>query len=573
MIAIADYDYDAQNRVIVVDSGVAVTFDYNAADQRVEKTYQADTTKYIFDYKKLLQETDGADATTALYTSTLRDEYGDLVSQFRDGAAGAKSGFFQCDAIGSTNELTSDAAVVKNQYKYDGWGNAVLSDVDNDYPTPYTWIGMQGYYKDPELAESFPGKGVYDPTTGQTIKPDPIGLEGGDNNLYRWVHNNPVNKTDPSGLILVTPGGKNVVKRIIKIREFLDALIGGDPDISQTGKGVSGTARYVWYFEIREDDRKKLLDQVYKKIDEIKKLPTNENRKFAIRVLKALVSPEVHELITYDSTKGFGLKPLDKVDLSWGERQKTVGSTRRFRTGWANARPNARDELNAYLNKAVGEPLFFLGKVYVVGSAVVLTSLVAAPAAATAYTVAAPRVTFWAYTGSGAIVKWGDDFVDTVVGFSGGETGRFSFGGAGGAVDDTVRASGKILRENFQLFSKSADEIVEKLTPQQDATIRLAREILESVPKWTAPTVKKAVNSDIIHASEQAVARGVFPDVKSAREALRALGKKFKTEGLPPGTIPDPKRADSVLVPFGSGHAVYEIMPNETAVLRTVLGT
>ena len=60
--------------------------------------------------------------------------------------------------------------------------------------------------------------------------------------------------------------------------------------------------------------------------------------------------------------------------------------------------------------------------------------------------------------------------------------------------------------------------------------------------------------------------------MKSAGEALRALGKKFKTEGLPPGTIPDPKRPDSVLVPFGNGHAVYEIMANGTAVLRTVLG-
>ncbi len=90
--------------------------------------------------------------------------------------------------------------------------------------------------------------------------------------------------------------------------------------------------------------------------------------------------------------------------------------------------------------------------------------------------------------------------------------------------------------------------------------------------KWTPPSVGKAVNSDIVHASERAVERGVFPDIKSAADALRELGKKFKTEGLPPGTIPDPKRPDSVLVPFGNGHAVYEITKKRTAILRTVLG-
>ena len=86
------------------------------------------------------------------------------------------------------------------------------------------------------------------------------------------------------------------------------------------------------------------------------------------------------------------------------------------------------------------------------------------------------------------------------------------------------------------------------------------------------PAVTKAINSDIVHAAERAVERGVFNSLAEAKEALKALGKSFKANGLPPGTISDPKRQDSVLVPFGNGHAVYEIMKNGTAVLRTVLG-
>lgn len=41
---------------------------------------------------------------------------------------------------------------------------------------------------------------MFDPSLGRWITEDPIGFEGGDNNLYRFVENNPLNYTDPSGL-------------------------------------------------------------------------------------------------------------------------------------------------------------------------------------------------------------------------------------------------------------------------------------------------------------------------------------------------------------------------------------
>jgi hypothetical protein len=40
----------------------------------------------------------------------------------------------------------------------------------------------------------------YDPTIGRFISEDPIAFEGGDTNLYRYVENQPVRYTDPSGL-------------------------------------------------------------------------------------------------------------------------------------------------------------------------------------------------------------------------------------------------------------------------------------------------------------------------------------------------------------------------------------
>jgi uncharacterized protein RhaS with RHS repeats len=46
----------------------------------------------------------------------------------------------------------------------------------------------------------------YSPNLGRWLTQDPIGYEGGDANLYRFVGNSPTNFTDPSGL-LQQPGG------------------------------------------------------------------------------------------------------------------------------------------------------------------------------------------------------------------------------------------------------------------------------------------------------------------------------------------------------------------------------
>lgn len=48
---------------------------------------------------------------------------------------------------------------------------------------------------------------MYDPTIGRFLKEDPLGFSGGDFNLSRYVGNDPLNATDPTGLFRIKNGG------------------------------------------------------------------------------------------------------------------------------------------------------------------------------------------------------------------------------------------------------------------------------------------------------------------------------------------------------------------------------
>jgi Pretoxin HINT domain len=88
------------------------------------------------------------------------------------------------------------------------------------------------------------------------------------------------------------------------------------------------------------------------------------------------------------------------------------------------------------------------------------------------------------------------------------------------------------------------------------------------------PVPAKAVNTGLDHAANRAALpdRGVFSTSAQAKEALKNLSDSISRNGFPSGTIRDTTRADSFLVPVGSGgYAVYRLQKNGTAVLKTVL--
>lgn len=60
---------------------------------------------------------------------------------------------------------------------------------------------------------------MYDPTIGEFLSEDPLGFEGGDTNLRRYVQNSPTNFTDPTGQVLTFPDQNSADTFIADLRK------------------------------------------------------------------------------------------------------------------------------------------------------------------------------------------------------------------------------------------------------------------------------------------------------------------------------------------------------------------
>jgi RHS repeat-associated protein len=101
------------------------------------------------------------------------------------------------DNQGSVRVLLDNDGNVVNQITYDAFGNITVESNPNvNFRFSYT-----GRELDPETGNYYYRTRFYDSLTGQFINQDTIGFAGGDSNLYRYVENNPVNYTDPFGLL------------------------------------------------------------------------------------------------------------------------------------------------------------------------------------------------------------------------------------------------------------------------------------------------------------------------------------------------------------------------------------
>ena len=105
--------------------------------------------------------------------------------------------------------VDAETGEVAQRLDYDSFGR-VLRDTNPGFQP----FGFQGGLYDPDTGLVEFGCRWYDAQTGRWISKDPILLDGGWN-VYAFCNNDPINRTDPSGLARVVvedvSGGRNVL--------------------------------------------------------------------------------------------------------------------------------------------------------------------------------------------------------------------------------------------------------------------------------------------------------------------------------------------------------------------------
>jgi RHS repeat-associated protein len=108
------------------------------------------------------------------------------------------------DANGNCTLLTGSGGAIVEQYEYDAFGypyffNASGANIGySPWNNRFLFTGRE-YLSDLKLYDY--RNRMYQPELGRFMQPDPKEFAAGDYNLYRYCHNDPVNKSDPFGLL------------------------------------------------------------------------------------------------------------------------------------------------------------------------------------------------------------------------------------------------------------------------------------------------------------------------------------------------------------------------------------
>ena len=155
-------------------------------------------TYYYYDGSNLIQEGSSGGPPDRVYV------HGGRVDEIVASAVGGVWSQHQYDAQGNCILLTDANGVIREQYDYDAFGFPYVYDRWGNYigglpgANRFLFAGRE-WIKELRLYDY--RARMYQPELGRFLQPDPQEFAAGDYNLYRYCHNDPVNKSDPTGLV------------------------------------------------------------------------------------------------------------------------------------------------------------------------------------------------------------------------------------------------------------------------------------------------------------------------------------------------------------------------------------
>ena len=174
--------------------GTALSFSYNDAGLRTEKTVNGSTRRYIWNSAQLMADVGANDAFYFHYSSS-----GELIGYTYKTAEAETECILVKNQQGDVERVISTDGTILASYTYDAWGNVLTSEGTLAATNP---IRYRGYYFDTETSLYYLQSRYYDPAVGRFVNGDSL-LNGKAGtigfNLFSYCGNNPLKHVDPSG--------------------------------------------------------------------------------------------------------------------------------------------------------------------------------------------------------------------------------------------------------------------------------------------------------------------------------------------------------------------------------------
>jgi RHS repeat-associated protein len=187
------YGHDAQGRLVsAARAGTTIGYGYDAAGRRRSRTVNGVTTTSLWAGEQEVAEYDAAGALLRRFVWGPMgvDEIVAIIGV--TGTAAARRRFQHADGLGSVVAATTPSGTLEAKFAYTPYGVA-----DSNAGPPWRFTGRR---LDPDTGLYYLRARDYSPLLGRFLQPDPIGIAGGIN-LYAYVGNDPLNGTDPLGLL------------------------------------------------------------------------------------------------------------------------------------------------------------------------------------------------------------------------------------------------------------------------------------------------------------------------------------------------------------------------------------